>query len=151
LLASYTPTLWLASYTPTLLLASYTPTLLLASYTPTLLLASYTPTLFVCPQLADPGQTHVTFEFECPVTELLRIAMFSKTTQDWNNVALSYEDNGGYLDDFCNGGRYKRIADDLRVRHTHVLIYILPSITSFIHILTPIPSYISLSRKVERY
>ena len=63
--------------------------------------------------LADPDQTHVAFEFECPITEMVRIAMFSDTCQDWNNVALSYEDNDGYLDDFCNGDRYKRIAADI--------------------------------------
>ena len=63
--------------------------------------------------LADPGQTHIRFEFECPILELMRVAMFSKTCQSWDNVALSYEDNDGHLDDFCNGERYKRIAADL--------------------------------------
>jgi hypothetical protein len=63
--------------------------------------------------LADPGQSHIAFEFECPVTEMIRIAMFSKTCQSWDNVALSYEDNDGHLDDFCNGDRYKRIASTL--------------------------------------
>ena len=28
-------------------------------------------------------------------------------------MALSYEDNDGFLDDFCNGDRYKRIANDM--------------------------------------
>ena len=63
--------------------------------------------------LADPTQTHIGFEFECPITELLRVAMLSRTCQSWDNVALSYEDNDGHLDDFCNGERYKRIAADL--------------------------------------
>jgi hypothetical protein len=63
--------------------------------------------------LADPCQTHIGFEFECPITEMIRIAMLSETCQSWENVALSYEDNKGYLDDFCNGERYKRIAADL--------------------------------------
>ena len=63
--------------------------------------------------LADPSQTHIEFEFECPITELIRVAMFSKTCKSWKNVALSYEDNKGYLDDFCNGDRYKRIAADM--------------------------------------
>jgi hypothetical protein len=60
--------------------------------------------------LADPGQTHIGFEFECPITEMIRVAMFSRTCKDWDNVALSYEDNDGHLDDFCNGDRYKRIS-----------------------------------------
>ena len=60
--------------------------------------------------LADPGQTHIGFEFECPITEMIRVAMFSKTCKDWANVALSYEDSDGHLDDFCNGDRYKRIS-----------------------------------------
>ena len=60
--------------------------------------------------LADPGQTHIAFEFECPITEMIRIAMFSETCQSFDNVAFSYEENDGYLDDFCNGDRYKRIA-----------------------------------------
>ena len=60
--------------------------------------------------LADPSQETVHFEFECPVTELVRVAMFSKTCKSWANVALTYEENDGYLDDFCNGERYKRIA-----------------------------------------
>ena len=60
--------------------------------------------------LADPSQATISFEFECPITELIRVAMFSKTCQLWENVALSYEDNGGYLSDFCNGDRYKRLA-----------------------------------------
>ena len=64
--------------------------------------------------LADPSQSHISFEFECPITELIRVAMFSKTCKSWDNVALSYEANGGYLDDFCNGDRYKRIAEDMR-------------------------------------
>jgi hypothetical protein len=63
--------------------------------------------------LADPSQTHIGFEFECPITEMIRVAMFSKTCKSWENVALSYESNDGYLDDFCNGDRYKRIAADL--------------------------------------
>ena len=63
--------------------------------------------------LADPSQTHIGFEFECPITEMIRIAMLSKTCKSWGNVALSYEENKGYLDDFCNGERYKRIAEDL--------------------------------------
>ena len=60
--------------------------------------------------LADPRQTHIAFEFECPITEMIRVAMFSRTCQDLDNVAFSYEENDGYLDDFCNGDRYKRIA-----------------------------------------
>ena len=61
--------------------------------------------------LADPSQSTISFEFECPITELLRVAMFWKTCQSWDNVALShYEDSGGYLSDFCNGDRYKRHA-----------------------------------------
>jgi hypothetical protein len=60
--------------------------------------------------LADPGQSHVAFEFECPVTEMIRVAMFSRTCKNWKNVAFTYEDNNGFLDDFCNGDRYKRIA-----------------------------------------
>jgi hypothetical protein len=60
--------------------------------------------------LADPSQTHIGFEFECPITEMMKVAMFSKTCKDWDNVALSYEDNDGHLDDFCNGDRYKRIS-----------------------------------------
>jgi hypothetical protein len=60
--------------------------------------------------LADPSQTHIGFEFECPITEMIRVAMFSKTCKDWANVALSYEDSDGHLDDFCNGDRYKRIS-----------------------------------------
>ena len=63
--------------------------------------------------LADPNQAHISFKFECPITELIRVAMFSETCQSWNNVALTYEDNGGHLDDFCNGDRYKRIASTL--------------------------------------
>jgi hypothetical protein len=63
--------------------------------------------------LADPKQTHIGFEFECPITEMVRIAMFSETCQNWDNVALSYEENDGFLDDFCNGDRYKRIAADI--------------------------------------
>ena len=63
--------------------------------------------------LADPSQTHIGFEFECPITEMIRVAMFSKTCKSWDNVALSYESNEGYLDDFCNGDRYKRISKDL--------------------------------------
>jgi hypothetical protein len=63
--------------------------------------------------LADPSQTHITFEFECPITEMIRVAMFSKTCKKWEIVALSYEDNNGYLDDFCNGDRYKRIAKSM--------------------------------------
>ena len=63
--------------------------------------------------LADPSQTHIGFEFECSILELIRVAMFSETCQSWDNVALSYEDNDGHLDDFCNGERYKRIAADL--------------------------------------
>ena len=63
--------------------------------------------------LADPSQTHVGFEFECPVTEMIRVAMFSRTCKSWENVALTYEDNDGYLDDFCNGDRYKRIAANI--------------------------------------
>jgi hypothetical protein len=63
--------------------------------------------------LADPSQTHIEFEFECPITEMIRVAMFSKTCKSWKNVALSYEDNQGYLDDFCNGDRYKRIAESM--------------------------------------
>jgi hypothetical protein len=61
--------------------------------------------------LADPKQTHIEFQFECPITEMIRVAMFSATCQNLKNVAFSYEDNGGFLDDFCNGERYKRIAD----------------------------------------
>jgi hypothetical protein len=64
--------------------------------------------------LADPAQTHIAFEFECPITEMIRIAMFSETCQCLDNVAFTYEENDGYLDDFCNGDRYKRIAADLR-------------------------------------
>ena len=63
--------------------------------------------------LADPSQTHIGFEFECPITELIRVAMFSRTCKSWENVAFTYEDNKGYLDDFCNGDRYKRIAADI--------------------------------------
>ena len=63
--------------------------------------------------LADPSQSHIQFEFECPITEMIRVAMFSKTCKSWANVALSYEDNNGYLDDFCNGDRYKRIAGSI--------------------------------------
>jgi len=63
--------------------------------------------------LADPSQECITFEFECPIQEMIRVAMFTKTCKNWQNVALSYEDNEGYLDDFCNGERYKRIAADL--------------------------------------
>ena len=63
--------------------------------------------------LADPSQTHIDFQFECPVTEMIRVAMFTQTCQSWDNVALSYEDNNGFLDDFCNGDRYKRIAADM--------------------------------------
>ena len=63
--------------------------------------------------LADPSQTHIDFQFECPITEMINIAMFSKTCQSWDNVAFSYEDNKGFLDDFCNGDRYKRIAADI--------------------------------------
>ena len=60
--------------------------------------------------LADPKQSHIEFQFECPITEMIRIAMFSATCQNLKNVAFSYEDNNGNLDDFCNGERYKRIA-----------------------------------------
>ena len=63
--------------------------------------------------LADPAQTHIDFQFECPITEMIRVAMFSKTCQTWDNVAFTYEDNDGFLDDFCNGDRYKRIAADI--------------------------------------
>jgi hypothetical protein len=63
--------------------------------------------------LADPSQTQIQFEFECPITEMIRVAMFSKTCKSWANVALSYEDNNGYLDDFCNGDRYKQIAGSI--------------------------------------
>jgi hypothetical protein len=63
--------------------------------------------------LADPKQTHIGFSFECPITEMIRIAMLSQTCKSWDNVALSHEDNKGYLDDFCNGERYKRIAEDM--------------------------------------
>jgi hypothetical protein len=63
--------------------------------------------------LADPAQDTISFEFECPITALIRVAMFSKTCKSWANVALSYEDNEGYLSDFCNGDRYQRIALDL--------------------------------------
>jgi hypothetical protein len=63
--------------------------------------------------LADPSQTHIGFEFECPITAMIRVAMFSKTCQDLNNVAFTYEDNNGYLDDFCNGDRYKRLAANM--------------------------------------
>lgn len=65
--------------------------------------------------LADPGQSTIAFEFECPITEMIRIAMFSKTCQSMDNVAFTYEDNDGHLDDFCNGDRYKRIAADMSV------------------------------------
>ena len=63
--------------------------------------------------LADPSQETIPFEFECPITALIRVAMFSKTCKSWDNVALSYEDNEGYLSDFCNGDRYQRIASTL--------------------------------------
>jgi hypothetical protein len=63
--------------------------------------------------LADRRQTHIAFEFECPILEMVRVAMFSQTCQNMDNVALSYEDNDGHLDDFCNGDRYKRIAADM--------------------------------------
>ena len=63
--------------------------------------------------LADRSQTHIAFEFECPILEMVRVAMFSRTCQNMDNVALSYEDNDGHLDDFCNGDRYKRIAADM--------------------------------------
>ena len=55
--------------------------------------------------LADPAQSHISFEFECPIIEMVRVAMFSKTCKSWENVALSFEENGGYLTDFCNGDR----------------------------------------------
>ena len=45
--------------------------------------------------------------------EMIRVAMFSATCQNLDNVAFAYEDNGGYLDDFCNGDRYKRITASL--------------------------------------
>jgi hypothetical protein len=60
--------------------------------------------------LADPGQSTIAFEFECPIMEMIRVAMFSRTCQNLNNVAFAYEDNDGYLSDFCNGDRYKRIT-----------------------------------------
>jgi hypothetical protein len=63
--------------------------------------------------LADPSQTKVEFSFECPITEMIRIAMFSETCQSIDNVAFSYEENNGFLDDFCNGDRYKRIAESM--------------------------------------
>ena len=63
--------------------------------------------------LADPSQETISFEFECPITALIRVAMFSKTCKSWDNVALSYEENEGYLSDFCNGDRYQRIASTL--------------------------------------
>ena len=63
--------------------------------------------------LADPSQTHIAFSFECPITEMIRVAMFSQTCKSWENVAFTYEENNGYLDDFCNGDRYKRIAADM--------------------------------------
>jgi hypothetical protein len=65
--------------------------------------------------LADPTQATIAFEFECPITEMIRIAMFSKTCQSMDNVAFTYEDDDGHLDDFCNGDRYKRIADNMSV------------------------------------
>ena len=63
--------------------------------------------------LADPSQTHIAFEFECPITAMIRVAMFSRTCKSWDNVAFTYEENDGYLDDFCNGDRYKRIAENM--------------------------------------
>ena len=60
--------------------------------------------------LADQNQAFISFEFECPITEMIRVVMFSKTCKNWSNVALSYEDTHGHLDDFCNGDRYQRIA-----------------------------------------
>ena len=63
--------------------------------------------------LADPTQTTIAFEFECPIMEMIRVAMFSATCQNLDNVAFAYEENGGYLDDFCNGDRYKRITASL--------------------------------------
>ena len=67
---------------------------------------------FVCGvlQLADPDQSHIHFEFECPITELVRVAMLSKTTKDWDNVVLRHEHNDGYLEDMCNGDRYRRLT-----------------------------------------
>ena len=63
--------------------------------------------------LADQTQASISFDFECPITEMIRVAMFSKTCQNWSNVALSYEDTDGHLDDFCNGDRYHRIAKSM--------------------------------------
>ena len=61
----------------------------------------------------DPSQTEIRFEFEDPIVEMIRIAMFSDTCQHPENVAFSYEDNGGYLDDICHGERYRRISEAL--------------------------------------
>ena len=63
--------------------------------------------------LADQTQASISFDFECPITEMIRVAMFSKTCQNWSNVALSYGDTDGHLDDFCNGDRYHRIAKSM--------------------------------------
>ena len=65
------------------------------------------------PQLANPDQTSIRFEFECPITEMLRVATLSETCQDPANVALSYEPNNGVLADTCNGDRHRRISSSL--------------------------------------
>jgi hypothetical protein len=36
--------------------------------------------------------------------------MHSDTCKNWANVALGYEENEGYLEDLCNGERYKRLT-----------------------------------------